>query len=72
MGNAAIQGLLFIPSRMNSQLEHLAVTGPCLVLLSHIFQSFFIENKRKLSVEETLSHFPHLLSKGMNWPQNAL
>lgn len=51
MGNAflqaAIKGLLFIPSRMNSQLEHLDVTGPCLVLLSHIFQSSFIENKIK-------------------------
>lgn len=44
---AAIKGLLFIRSRTNSQLEHLDVTGPCLVLLSHIFQSSLIENKTK-------------------------
>lgn len=51
VGNAflqvAILGLLFIPSRMNSQLEHLAVNGPCLVLLSHTYQSFFIGKRTK-------------------------
>lgn len=41
MGNTflqvAIKGLLFILSKMNSQLEHLAVTGLCVVLFSRIF-----------------------------------
>lgn len=74
MGNTflqmAIKGLLFILSKMNPQLEHMAVTGLCVVLFSHIFLIF--SQKTKQSVEEALSCFPVQLSKGMNWPLNAL
>lgn len=74
MGNTflqiAIKGLLFILSKMNPQLEHMAVTGLCVILFSHIFPIF--SQKTKQSVEEALSRFPVQLSKGMNWPLDAL